>query len=340
MLGTLVACWSASHALSTDQLKIYAAGSGLDMLSQPETVAEIIELSGKLNPRLLYLGTATYDDPSAAQTQTAAFLDAGAVVTSLAVAWLSPPLDEMRALFEAADIVLVSGGNTLFARDRWVKLGIDALMWAATINGTVMCGGSAGGIVWFDGGHSDSMDIASYKNPPGPYFDPNLSEAGYENWAYIRVPGIAFVPGFFCPHYDVTGSNGVPRAVDFTAQLQQHSGENGIGVDNWAALVINGDAFTVVSRQGHPGSVAADGSFTPNGDGVPGVWRMGVGADGALVRSLVPSAGKVASLLTPATYVVQSNLLDVARGQNPDDGVPAAWNSTSSPVRAIAFRNM
>jgi len=34
--------------------KIYAAGSGLDMLSLPETVNEILELSGKEKPNVLY----------------------------------------------------------------------------------------------------------------------------------------------------------------------------------------------------------------------------------------------------------------------------------------------
>lgn len=31
-------------------------------------------------------------------------------------------------------------------------------------SGAVLTGGSAGAICWFDGGHSDSMDPATYKN--------------------------------------------------------------------------------------------------------------------------------------------------------------------------------
>ena len=57
-----------------------------------------------------------------------------------------------------ADIILVSGGNTLFAIDRWVKIGLAPLLKAAAARGAVLTGGSAGAICWFDSGHSDSMD--------------------------------------------------------------------------------------------------------------------------------------------------------------------------------------
>ena len=36
----------------------------------------------------------------------------------------------------------------------------------------------------------------------------------------------------------------------FTVLLQQHSGEWAVGVDNWAALKIEDDTFTVISRFG------------------------------------------------------------------------------------------
>jgi hypothetical protein len=40
--------------------------------------------------------------------------------------------------------------------------------------------------------------------------------------------------------------------------------------------------------------VAANGTFAPGGSGTPGVWRLGVGADGALARALVPPSGLLA----------------------------------------------
>jgi dipeptidase E len=311
----------ATTILGAPQRKIYAAGSGQDMMSLPETVQEVIALSGKKNPRVLYLGTATYDEMAPQWNQTQAFIAAGCSVNSLAVAVRSPSIDQIRATFAAADIVLVSGGNTLFARDRWMKLGMVPVFQEALNNGTVMSGGSAGGIVWFDAGHSDSMQPESFKNPPGPFLNPNMTQAEMENWAYIRCPGLSLVPSLFCPHYDMTEDNGVLRSADFTKMLQRHSGETGVGVDNWGALVIDGDRFSVISRKGYPGS-DLNGNFTPNRTGIPAVWQMSISPTGELSRTLVSSSGAVSDLLRPAKYVVDDSMLSVARGQNPDDGIP------------------
>ena len=37
------------------------------------------------------------------------------------------------------------------------------MIFNAMIEGTIIAGGSAGAICWFDGGHSDSMDPSTYK---------------------------------------------------------------------------------------------------------------------------------------------------------------------------------
>merc|ERR1719223_708285 len=97
----------------------------------------------------------------------------------------------------------------------------------------VMAGGSAGAIAWFDGGHSDSMDSKSYKNPPGPMLRPDLTPEESDIWSYIRVPALSFVPGLMCPHYDSTQSNGILRATDMADMLRRRSGERVIGVDDW-----------------------------------------------------------------------------------------------------------
>ena len=46
------------------------------------------------------------------------------------------------------------------------------------------------------------------------------------------------------------------------------------------------------------------------------------------MRTLLPASGAVADLLRPPRYVSASSQVAVARGQNPDDGKPAAWNTT------------
>ena len=144
------------------------------------------------------------------------------------------------------------------------------------------------------------------------------------------MSGLGVLPMLCCPHYDVTGGNGVQRAVDFTTLLQQHQGEYALGIDNWAAIAIDGDAYRVIGRANRTGSVGPDGtSFAPNSTGTPGAWALEVDAStGELVRTVLPETGSVDDLLRPPRYVSASSQVAVARHQNPDDGAPAAWNTT------------
>mmetsp|Transcript_5073 Transcript_5073/g.6719 ORF Transcript_5073/g.6719 Transcript_5073/m.6719 type:complete len:91 (-) Transcript_5073:947-1219(-) len=62
-----------------------------------------------------------------------------------------------RLVVEWSDVLVCSGGNTLFALLRWKETGLDLLIKEAAANGTVLCGGSAGAGCWFTSMHSDSL---------------------------------------------------------------------------------------------------------------------------------------------------------------------------------------
>lgn len=206
---------------------------------------QIIELAGKKNPNVVYLGTATYESESGFDLQAKGFESSGCTVVHLKLTDMSsaPSKKEIAETIAAADIIAASGGNTLFAVTRWRRLGVDRMLKAALDRGAVMCGGSAGAICWFDGGHSDSRDPTTVRFP-----DPNLSEDAKSDWKYIRVSGLGFLPGICCPHHDTTQSNGVPRANDFDAMLmRQRNPETGIAIDDQAVLVVDGDRFRVMS---------------------------------------------------------------------------------------------
>ena len=308
------------NAQSLSNIKIYAGGSGEDMFSQPETAKEIIQLSGKSRPNVLYLGTATYDSSEGFNKQTSHFTKLGCHVVSLDVARTLPDAESIIRLFQDTDVVLVSGGNTLFAVDRWNQVGIDKLIREALLNGKVLCGGSAGGIVWFDGGHSDSMDPSTYLDPPGPLINSGLSKKQLDtSWAYIRVPGLSILPGLFCPHYDKVEGNGQLRASNFSDIMRLHSGETGIALDNWAALKINGRYYELISRKNKTGSVDQNGNYVSNSKmGRPGGWILETDQmTGRVIRRLLPEKGDISDILIPAKYIVQSQMLPVARKQNP-----------------------
>jgi dipeptidase E len=232
----------------------------------------------------------------------------------------------------------VSGGNTLFAIQRWKEEGVDCLIREAAARGAVMTGGSAGAICWFDGGHSDSMDPETYREPmiaaaqalvvPVAHQtttdEASVVTAGNapKSWVYIRVSGLGMLPGLVCPHHDRTQSNGRPRYQDFDAMLQRHRGERAVTVDHWAALVVLDGRYHVFATPGKEGSCVRRGedcSFVTDGSGVPAVWWKEVSADGASVvrHSVPPEGGLLEDLLKVADEIVVDPLEAICAAENP-----------------------
>ena len=292
------------------QLRGLLLGSGAG-LSEPGMAELVVELTGHpaAGLELLYLGTATYDRPEPRERQTARFADLGCRISRLDLAAAHPARASLAEACERAAVVVVSGGNTLYALDRWRDCGLDVLLRDAVGRGLVVAGGSAGAICWFDGGHSDSMDPTSYRQPIAAD-DPHAHD-----WRYIRVDGLGLLPGLLCPHYDVIQSNGVLRASDFAGMLARHAGERGLGLDDWAGLLLDGDDYRVVAPEGRPGS-ARDGRYVDDRSGQPGLWILEQAPSG-LERRLAATSGRRGELLRPATSIEPDPAIMLARAQNP-----------------------
>lgn len=114
-------------------------------------VQSILDLLNKPTEEInvLYLGTATYDIEGFCIRQTERFTELGCNVQALKLVHHLPT--DMHDLIDDADVLVVGGGNTLFALDRWRKLGIVPSLQRAAQRGAVLTGGSAGAICWFDG---------------------------------------------------------------------------------------------------------------------------------------------------------------------------------------------
>ena len=148
----------------THALRAVLGGSGSAIMHEPAIVDAVLKLARKpaKDCVLCYLGTATYDLAANREKQVSGFRSRGVAVEALDVARMPPTPGAVEALLARADIVLVSGGNTLFAVDRWKRFGLDEELRKAAQRGCVLTGGSAGAICWFDAGHSDSADPDSY----------------------------------------------------------------------------------------------------------------------------------------------------------------------------------
>ena len=111
------------------------AGSGSDGLNDPTISSADFDLTGKSAGavNVLYLGTAMYDLPEPMRLQTERFREAGCTVRCLNLVDAVPPVVEIKEALGSADVVLASGGNTLFGVDRWNQLGNDIAMMPLTL---------------------------------------------------------------------------------------------------------------------------------------------------------------------------------------------------------------
>jgi dipeptidase E len=190
---------------------------------------EIVKLSGKKHPRLVFLPTASSDDRSYARMVQAHF--GGKLGCRVDVLYLHkqrPAHAELRKRILGSDIVYVGGGNTLMMMNRWKKLGVDRLLREAHRRGKVLCGTSAGALCWFRQGNSDSRK----------YHDP---KAGL-----IKVRGLGFIDALACPHYNVEKD----RKPDLKKMMKKTSGV-AVAIDNCAALEVVGRKYKAIrSRSG------------------------------------------------------------------------------------------
>jgi len=195
---------------------------------------EIIRLSNRKHPKLLFIPTASSDSIrywKHVQEYFGKFLKCKTDVLFLIKE--QPTREQIRKKILAADIVYVGGGNTLKMMRLWRRLGVDRILRSAYANGIVLSGISAGAICWFDSGHSDSM---SFYNP--------------KRWKYINVRGLGFIKGIHCPHYN-SMTRGVPRRKHFRDMIRKTRGI-GIAIENNCAIeFIDGRLYRVIASKGY-----------------------------------------------------------------------------------------
>lgn len=147
------------------------------------------------------------------------------------VTWLQNSFDEpvsesrLHDTISAADIYMVFGGSTWRGYEQWERLGIKDLILSRVRNGDMVAtGGSAGAMIWFDTGYSDSR---SYEVPEG------------QRWNYIGVQASGLLPSWVTAHYKDTDKFGRHRGTGFRRFLSYHAGEwkTALGMETAAGLV-------------------------------------------------------------------------------------------------------
>lgn len=188
---------------------------------------EIIKLTNKKNPVLLFVPTASGDSESYFATVEKYFgkkLGCKTDVLYLTKAKISE--EQIKNKILSADIVYAGGGNTFKMMKIWKKFNVNNILKEAYEKGVVLSGLSAGAICWFKHGNSDSRKI---KNPKAPL---------------IKVSGLDFIPALLCPHYDFEKD----RKPDLKKMMKKTSGV-AIAIDNCCAIEIIDDTYKIISSK-------------------------------------------------------------------------------------------
>jgi dipeptidase E len=117
---------------------------------------EILKLTNRKNPTLLFIPTASYDSQDYYQVVKKHFMKLGfSSVTPLYLSDESLTKRHIKKMILSHDAIYVGGGNTLRMMNTWRRMGVDSLLRQAYDKGIVLSGISAGSICWFSYGSSD-----------------------------------------------------------------------------------------------------------------------------------------------------------------------------------------
>lgn len=137
----------------------------------------ILKQTGKRNPKVCFVGTASGDAEGYILKFYTSFLKLSCTPTHLSL--FNPPAKDLESFILGQDVIYVGGGNTKSLLALWKEWGLDVHLRAAWESGVVLAGISAGSICWFEEGLSDFL--------PGEL---------------NRLRCLGFLKGSNCPHYD------------------------------------------------------------------------------------------------------------------------------------------
>lgn len=197
---------------------------------------EIVRLSGKANPKLLFLAHSQIPFGEAAEENyynvvKNIYENFGCEVKWLKISELKEDIKKAKDYVEWADIIYEGGGATDYMIKFWKETGFDRVLKDAWESGKVMCGVSAGAICWFNSGFTDNPE----------YIDKEFN----------KVDALNFIDVYFTPHIQILGK------LDRVRTSLKYIDKVGISLSNCAAIEIIDNEYKIIK------SKPSDESFKP-----------------------------------------------------------------------------
>ncbi len=210
--------------------KIIAIGGGeIGRPGHPyETTAidkEIIKLTGKTSPRLLFIPTASTDQEKYYKDVQKHFSkELGCKTDCLYLPDNDFDYKNTSRRVLNSDIIYVGGGNTEKMIKLWKQFGLDRILREAYAKGVVLTGLSAGAICWFREGNSDSSR----------FHDPTTD--------LKKVEALGLVDALLCPHF-ISETDRQPSL----RQMMMTTPGVAIAISNCCAIEISDQKYRIIS---------------------------------------------------------------------------------------------
>lgn len=189
---------------------------------------EIVRLSGKSNPKLLFIAHSQIPFGEVAEENyynviKKIYENLGCEVRWLKIAELKEDINKAKVAVEWADIIYEGGGATDYMIKFWKETGFDKVLRKAWESGKVMSGVSAGAICWFNSGFTDSP----------AFTDKEVN----------KVDALDFIDAYFTPHSQMTGK------LDRIRTSLKYIDKVGISLSNCTAIEIVDDEYRIIKSK-------------------------------------------------------------------------------------------
>jgi dipeptidase E len=207
--------------------QIIAAGG--DALTDIPLHHYILAQSDKEKPRICFLPTASGDNEGVIKHFFFLFREHNCTPDYLPL--FHNKEADIREFILSQDIILVAGGQSKSMMGVWKEWGVDKFLMEAYENGTIMSGGSAGSVCWFDECITDS-----FKGTLSP------------------MKSLGFLPFSNCPHYRAH-----ERRVAYRSAILERKMKPGYAVSDGAAIHFkDGKFLRAVSSDSNASSFFVD----------------------------------------------------------------------------------
>ena len=199
------------------------SGRGNTTYETEEIDQEIVKMSEKEHPNLLFIGLASAHADSYYDLIKNNFKKLGCNPVYLKKSNLINNPDLVKDKFQNADIIYIGGGDTLKLLERIEEYRLKGYFKDALERNTVLAGISSGAILLAKEGYSDSYILRGEKD------------------TYEFVQGLNFVPYSICPHYH--------KDEEKTKALKQSlkgKDKKVYGLENGTALIIEDYSLRVI----------------------------------------------------------------------------------------------